>query len=390
VSRINSALIRKINTARVFHALREHPGSSQRSLGVLTGLDASTISSVIAGLEAERIVRRLGGRRSGLAGRPEALLQIDPDGGVLVGVAIEAGCIRLVACGLDGARRAALQVPTGSTVEAALGNLQHGVETLLAEMGLGWGQVRGIGVGQHGLVDQTGHLVLAPRLGWRDVPMGAKLRALFPVPVHIENDTKAVALAEHLFGACRGVDDFVVVHGGSGIGGALYLQGALYRGVGLAGEVGHMKIVAHGQLCGCGGRGCLEAYISEPAIRARLADRGRRLASTAAVARAAPGDTVIQEVLHEAGGMLGLALANLANLLNPRRIVLAGSLAGLSAGLLPAARAALADNALMGIGDQIEIIVSELGEDAVELGGVGLAMDGFLPLRIRLGAIHRS
>jgi N-acetylglucosamine repressor len=87
--------------------------------------------------------------------------------------------------------------------------------------------------------------------------------------------------------------------------------------------------------------------------------------------------------------MLGLALANLANLLNPRRIVLAGSLAGLSAGLLPAARAALADNALMVIGDQIEIIVSELGEDAVELGGVGLAMDGFLPLRTRLGAVHR-
>jgi predicted NBD/HSP70 family sugar kinase len=108
------------------------------------------------------------------------------------------------------------------------------------------------------------------------------------------------------------------------------------------------------------------------------------------VARAAPGDTVVREVLDEAGGMLGLALANLANLLNPRRIVLAGSLAALSAGLLPAARAALADNALMVIGDQVEIIVSELGEDAVELGGVGLAMDSFLPLRARLGVVRRS
>ncbi|MDB5402126.1 MAG: Transcriptional regulator, family, partial [Rhodopila sp.] len=89
MSRINSSLIRRINTARVFHALREHPGSSQRSLGVLTGLDASTVSSVIAGLEAERVVRRVGGPRSGLAGRPEGLLQIDRDGGVLVGAAIE-------------------------------------------------------------------------------------------------------------------------------------------------------------------------------------------------------------------------------------------------------------------------------------------------------------
>jgi predicted NBD/HSP70 family sugar kinase len=87
--------------------------------------------------------------------------------------------------------------------------------------------------------------------------------------------------------------------------------------------------------------------------------------------------------------MLGLALANLANLLNPSRIVLAGSLAVLSARLLPAARAALADNALMVIGEQVEIIVSDLGEDAVELGAVGLAMDGFLPLPARLGVVRR-
>jgi predicted NBD/HSP70 family sugar kinase len=390
VSRINSSLIRRINTARVFHALREHPGSSQRSLGVLTGLDASTVSSVIAGLESERVVRRVGGPRSGLAGRPEGLLQIDRDGGVLVGAAIESDCIRLIACSLDGARLAALQVAPGATVELALGNLKLGVETMLASIGLGYSHVRGIGVGQHGLINPTGHLVLAPRMGWRDVPLGAKLRALFPVPVQVENDTKAVALAEHLFGACRGVDDFVTVHGGSGIGGALYLQGALYRGVGLAGELGHMKVVANGQFCGCGARGCLEAYISEPALRARLANRGRSLDDTAAIVQAAEDDSVVRDVLDEAGDMLGLALANLSNLLNPRRIVLAGTLAVLSARLLPAARAALANNALMVIGDQVEIIVSALGEDAVELGGVGLAMDGFLPLPTGLGVIRRS
>jgi predicted NBD/HSP70 family sugar kinase len=296
----------------------------------------------------------------------------------------------LVACLLDGTRQAALQVAPGVTVEAALDNLKHGVEMLLAEMGLAYCAVRGIGVGQHGLMDRTGHLVLAPRMGWRDVAMGEKLRALFPVPVQVENDTKAAALAERLFGACRGVDDFVIVHGGSGIGGALYLQGTLYRGVGLAGELGHMKIVAHGQLCGCGGRGCLEAYIAEPAIKARLADRGRWFDDTAAVALAASHDEVVREVLDEAGAMLGLALANLANLLNPSRIVLAGSLTVLSERLLPAARSALAENALMVIGEQVEIIVSELGEDAVELGGVGLAMDGFLPLPPRLGVVRRA
>jgi predicted NBD/HSP70 family sugar kinase len=389
VPRINSALIRRINTARVFHALRQHPGSSQRSLCLLTHMDASTVSSIIARLEAERIVRRVGDRRSGQAGRPEGMLQIDRDGGVLLGAAIERECIRLIACGLDGERRGALTVEPGATMEAALAQLQRGVRALIDDLGADFSQVRGIGVGQHGLIDREGHLVLAPRLGWRDVPLGTLLRGLFPVPVYLENDTKAAALAEHLFGACRDVGDFVLVHGGSGIGGALYLQGALYHGTGLAGELGHMKMVPGGRACGCGGFGCLEAYISDQAIRACLAESGCILSDAAPIVQAA-ADPVARAVVAGAGQMLGVAIANLTNLLNPRRIVLAGTLAELSPYLLPAVRAALAANALVAMGEDVTILVSELGANAVELGGVGLAMEGFLPLPSRLGVARSA
>lgn len=387
--RINSALIRRINTARVFHALRQHPGASQRSLCMLTHLDASTVSSIVTRLEAEGIVRRVGDRRSGQAGRPEGVLQIDRDGGVLIGAAIERECIRLIACGLDGERRGALTVEPGVTMEGALAHLQRGARALMDSLGVDFSQVRGIGVGQHGLIDRDGHLVLAPRLGWRDVPLGTLLRGLFPVPVYLENDTKAAALAEHLFGACRDVGDFVLVHGGSGIGGALYLEGALYHGTGLAGELGHMKMVPGGRPCGCGGHGCLEAYISDQAIRAQLAGSGCVLPDTKAVAQAAATDSAARSVVAAAGSMLGVAIANLTNLLNPRRIVLAGTLAELSTYMLPAVRAALAENALVAMGEDVAILVSELGGNAVELGGVGLAMEGFLPLPSRLG-VSRS
>jgi predicted NBD/HSP70 family sugar kinase len=389
VPRINSALIRRINTARVFHALRQHPGASQRSLCMLTHLDASTVSSIVTRLEAEGIVRRVGDRRSGQAGRPEGVLQIDRDGGVLIGAAIERECIRLIACGLDGERRGALTVEPGVTMEGALAHLQRGARALMDSLGVDFSQVRGIGVGQHGLIDRDGHLVLAPRLGWRDVPLGTLLRGLFPVPVYLENDTKAAALAEHLFGACRDVGDFVLVHGGSGIGGALYLEGALYHGTGLAGELGHMKMVPGGRPCGCGGHGCLEAYISDQAIRAQLAGSGCVLPDTKAVAQAAATDSAARSVVAAAGSMLGVAIANLTNLLNPRRIVLAGTLAELSTYMLPAVRAALAENALVAMGEDVAILVSELGGNAVELGGVGLAMEGFLPLPSRLG-VSRS
>ena len=378
MSRINSALIRRINTARVFHALRENPGSSQRRLCALTLLDASTVSSVVAGLEAERVIRRVDAPRSGLAGRPEALMQISSEGGVLVGASVGSEDIRLVACGLSGQRLDGLRLPPARTVAAGLRTLSRGVDTLLERMGRPMACLRGIGVGQHGLIDRQGHLVLAPRLGWRDVALGARLQDLFPVPVHLENDTKAAALAEHMFGACRGVSDFILVHGGSGVGGALYLQGALYHGSGLAGELGHMKVAPDGAACGCGGHGCLEAYVSEAALRARLAERGIKAADADAMAALARRPEVA-EVLGEAGWMLGLALADLINLLSPRRIVFAGSLAVLSPFLQPRAREALAANVLQAAGDRAEIIESALGPEAVALGGVALAMNGFLP-----------
>jgi len=387
---LNSAFIRRVNTARVFHALRDHPGSSQRRLCAITQLDASTVSSVVAGLEAERIVRRLSGNRSGQAGRPERLLQIDRDGGLLIGAAIEADGIRLIATGLDGERRGVFSVESSRSVDLALDHLYHGVIALTAQLGLDIVDVRGIGVGQHGLIDRAGRLVLAPRMGWRDVPMGARLRALFPVPVYLENDTKAAAIAEHLFGACQGVADFVLLHGDSGIGGALFLQGALYHGSGLGGELGHMKIVPHGRPCGCGGHGCLEAYVSDPAIRARLAEIGRELPDPAGIGSALATDPAMRAVLDDAGWMLGLAMANLVNLLNPRRIVLAGSLAALGACLLPTAQNALAQNALPVMGNAVEIMVSSLGREAVELGGVGMAMEGFLPLSGQLGVAQPS
>ena len=382
--RLNSALIRRVNTARVFHALRDHPGSSQRSLCALTQLDASTVWSVIAKLEADRIVKRLDSSRSGQAGRPERMLQINRDGGVLIGAAIETDGIRLIATGLDGEPRGGFSVDPGETVDAALENLHYGVVELVGLLKLDLADVRGIGVGQHGLIDRAGHLVLAPRMGWRDVPLGARLRRLFPVPVYLENDTKVAAIAEHLFGSCQGVADFVLLHGGSGIGGALFLQGALYHGIGLGGELGHMKVFPNGRPCSCGGNGCLEAYVSEPAIRARLAENGRALPNAVAIARAAVSDPAVRAVLDDAGWVLGLAMANLVNLLNPRRVVLAGSLAALSDSLLPHARSALAENVLPVMGSEVEIMVSELGADAVELGGVGLAMEGFLPLSGKL------
>lgn len=380
-ARLNSAAIRRLNSARIFHALREHPGSSQRGLAELTGLDAATISSIVTRLEVEGILQRAAPRRSGQAGRPESLLAIAQDAGLLIGAGLEPDGISLIAASLDGARRMRLDLPGTADPAEAVAALQHGVTELLIRCAMPLSRLRGIGIGIPGLLDARGHLVLAPNLGWRDLPMTAMLRAAFSAPVQIDNDAKAAALAERIFGSVRGVADFVFIYGNAGIGGGLYLGGRLYRGCdGLAGELGHMKLVPGGRLCGCGGRGCLEAYVSETAIAARLRESGRDLPDAALVAAAAEaGDAVVLGVLEEAGGHLGAALANLVNLVNPRAVVLGGNLATLATYLVPAARRVLAANGLPVMLEDAEMLVSPLGAEAVPMGGVALALELFQP-----------
>ena len=381
-ARVNSALIRQINLARVFHALREHPESSQRDLGRLTGLDKATISTVVAQLQDLKLVERSEQAKARRVGRPETALSIPRSAGILVGVRLEPAAIRVVTTTLAGAVLGHCQLAGSLDIDTALKTLRATVDRELAEIGEDWSAVRAIGVGIPGLMDRSGRLVLAPNLGWRDVSIRAMLEELFGCPVEVDNDTKAAAIAERLFGMCRRTDDFIYVTGDSGVGGALFLGGRLYRGAGgFAGEIGHTKVVhdGSGNLCGCGRRGCLETYVSEAAILRRLAGLGIEAADIGAVAAlAGQGHGQVRDLLDEAGRHLGFALSNLVNILNPQLIVLGGNLAVVGAWLLPGLERALEEQALVPLGAEVSVRVSPLGEDAVPMGGIALALDGFL------------
>lgn len=377
---MNTALIRQVNLARVFHALREHPDSSQRELAAVTGLDKATVSAVVAQLEAQGLIIRTPRHGNGRVGRPEVPLRLSPQAGLFVGVRLEPATIRLLATELDGRIIERLQVAGCREVGSAISRLEQAVAELLTRCGRSMAEVRGIGVGVPGLMDKGGNLVLAPNLGWRNEPILQLLRERFSAPVYVDNDTKAAALAEKLFGLARDADDFLVIAGHSGIGGALFLNGALYRGAsGVAGEIGHLEVVAGGRRCGCGKRGCLEAYTSENAILSRLAEAGRALPDLSAVAEAA-GDPVVRQVLDETGDYLGVAVANLINTLNPALVILGGNLAWVAQYLLPRIELAMARVALDAPRASVRLVVSPLGIEQVPMGGVALALDGFVSL----------
>lgn len=387
---MNTSIIRQLNVSRVFHALREHPSCSQRELVRLTGLDRATVSTVVAQLESEDLVERIPRPSRGRAGRPEKGLRLSEAAGWFVGVRLDPRELHIVATTIDARPLAIRQEPGSSDVTEAVRKVGGIVRELAEGHGVALDHVLGVGVGVAGLMDRGGRLALGPNLGWHDVPILDLLRAELPLPVYADNDTKAAALAETLFGGCRDVLDFVLVIGHAGIGSALYQGGMLQRGWrGYAGELGHVKVVPQGRACGCGGRGCLEAYASENAILARMAERGRPCAGLREVAHlAAQHDEVAREVLEEAGATLGTALATVLNLTNPRRIVLGGGLAQVADHLLPGVQRMIARDALGPASEGVAVTVSELGEEAVAMGGVALAMEGFLSLPSWLSVGH--
>lgn len=284
--------------------------------------------------------------------------------------------------------------PTRSSArkpEQVLESLAGAARELMAESGVMASEVRGIGVSCGGPLDREQGVILAPPNlpEWQAVPVRAFFEQALGLPVRVENDANATALAEWRFGAGRGARNLVFMTMGTGIGGGIILDGRLVHGANdLAGEIGHQTLLLNGPLCACGKRGCLEALASGPAI-ARLAREsmmygrhkrvlalagGKPVDITAAhvVEAAKEGDPFAQQVLEEAGTYMGLGIANVIQILNPERIIL-GTIA-VHAGelILAPIRAAVAEYTWERSRDACEIVPAALGDRAQDLAAIAL------------------
>lgn len=259
--------------------------------------------------------------------------------------------------------------------------------------------IKGIGVGIAGQIDsKKGILLGAPNLSQAtvDLPIADMLEARYKVPAALLNDVQVAAVGEGTFGAGKNCDNFFCVFVGTGVGGAIVLDGHLYTGAsGTAGEIGHLIIHANGRHCGCGGRGHLEAYASRTAItRTILGElkRGRKSVLTKLEPALADGDgdgsvlrsgllakaikendPLVTETLTEAGTDLGLGLASAINLLNPERIILGGGVIEAVDYLFEVASQRALRDALPTPAGKTEIVRAKLGDNA---GIVGAAIRG--------------
>jgi glucokinase len=262
----------------------------------------------------------------------------------LGGTNIVAGAVASDGSGVVAVRTEPTRAEQGA--DAVIERMARIVDTVVAQAIAGGGATRativGIGVGAPGPLDrERGVVIVAPNLGWRDVPLRAEIHARCGLAATLDNDANCATVGEWWMGAARGARAVVGITIGTGIGGGLILDGRLYHGASdVAGEVGHTTIDSTGRRCACGNYGCLEAYASGPAIaeRAREALVGeeasllaalvdgdlRRVTAQTVYDAAARGDTVAREVVRETARFLGTGIANLLNTLNPECVVITG------------------------------------------------------------------
>ncbi len=265
--------------------------------------------------------------------------------------------------------------------------------------GLDVTDLAGCGIGAPGQIDlKTGTIVYAPNLGWREVPLEQRLREGLGIPAFLDNDVNVIAVAEHMWGAAQGVDTFVAVAVGTGIGSGIILRGELWHGFnGTAGEIGHTVIDQDGPKWPLSNRGCLESLASRTAMGKRLAKAMasgaktvlRRLTdggkveeiSSGKLAKAAEaGDVLVLSELKFSARILGIALGNVINFLGPQMIVLGGGVMQACGELMLKTIVKNAKaTAIANSGDNVQIVLSTLGDDAGILGAAALA-------RRRLGA----
>jgi len=271
-------------------------------------------------------------------------------------------------------------------VDATMATLFEVIETLRKES-----DPVAVGIGGAGMVDfEAGVMRFAPNLAWRELPIRDMVSEHTGLPCILDNDANAACWGEYRFGAGRGYRYVLLLTVGTGIGGGIVADGALYRGVhGFAAEVGHVVVEPDGPLCGCGNRGCFEQVASGRALD-RLGREAAsqhpdgliaRLAGTDDVVgrhvteAAERGDEMARQIIEEVGIRLGVGIAGFVNVLDPEVVVVGGGVADIGGPLLDPARAAYRDTVLApDHRPDVPIVPAALGNDAGAIGAAALAL----------------
>ena len=375
--------LREANRRHVIEALRVNGPMTRSALAHATGLSRTTVATLLAQLLDQKVVCETSGpgvegRRG--AGRPATVVRLDESVGVALG--IDVGARHLAVAVGDLAHQVKAErwedLPLGHTAEVGIDRVAKLVDELLEEAGVDRTDVIGAAMGLPGPISQPDGMVASPNIlpGWAGIPVADETSERLGLSVFVENDANLGALAESVWGAGRGVAQMAYIKAASGIGSGIVHDGRLFRGTsGTAGEIGHTTVAEDGPICRCGNRGCLELYAGGVAIIAALRQSHADIETLEqVVSLAAENHPACVRVLADAGSHVGVACANLINLVNPARIVVGGELSRAGETLLAPMRIAAERSAVPAAAEAVEIVPGVLGQRAEVLGGVALVL----------------
>lgn len=327
-ARLNT--IRDINRQIVLNYVREREPISRAEIARETELQRSTISAIVEGLTAEGLIEEVGEGES-TGGRRPTLLRLRTKEAIAVGVAITPSCTTVATSDLAGRIVEQEEFQTDPDPDKTFSQVVSLIQELSAR---NKSSIEAVGVSLPGLVDtSTGKAVYVPYFQWRDLPIVNTISTAVGLPVVIDNDANAVALAELWFGRPEVSDarDFIFVLVAEGVGTGIIFDGQAYRGQrGAAGEFGHMVIGTQAPVpCSCGNLDCWEAFSSERAAVARylkLSNQREQISFRALVDLALSGESGAQAALIETAHYLGVGISNLVVGFSPESVVVGGEI----------------------------------------------------------------
>jgi predicted NBD/HSP70 family sugar kinase len=381
----NRELMRDLNTNLLVNLVKSMGPISRADLARESKLSPAAVSGLVGRLMRTGILSEIAGRSSRV-GRPPILLRLNERAAYVVGIKLTEYGLTTVVTNLA-AEVIHSDVSSAALVgdpQAAISAIETAVRAALAESGVKRKKVLGIGIGLAGIVDAAeGVCRVSHILQWRDVALSEPLRRKLQIPVWVDNDVNTLAVAEKWFGAGVGLRHFLTVTVGRGIGLGIVVNGEIYRGAfGGAGEFGHTIVDPAGPLCHCGRRGCLEALISEPALRSRVsAALGHEISRDELIQLATEGNDAAVDVLSEAGRQLGLAVANLVTVLNPERLIVSGEGTRLGPVFFNVMDQVIREKSFANLGADLDIVVQPWGDDAWAVGAATLVLRELFSLR---------
>ncbi|MDO5049881.1 MAG: ROK family transcriptional regulator [Actinomycetaceae bacterium] len=368
--------LRSQNERRVLDALASGGDLTQAQISRETALAASTVSNIVNALVKDGVVER----KQNLGGPHGQLIGIVPAPGTVVGIDLGKRHLRVCLSNLahEIIAEAGTDLPSDHGVQDDLNTIDKALDKVTKEAGIERSDIRSIGLAIPAPIDLNQRRITSSQVmpTWSGIDIPELFQEHFGIDTFVDNDANLGAIGERVWGAAHGFDDITYIKVADGIGAGIILGGQIYRGAdGSAGEIGHITIDERGDMCRCGNRGCLETVASVPSILTLakpIFPEGSTI--TDIIDSAKQGNTGAMRLLEDTGRQLGIALANMVNTLNPRIVVLGGSLSTAGDLIIEPVRRILKRNAVHGVVRNLEFKGAELGEKSSVLGAVSLAL----------------